>query len=253
MAAQCRRYLCEALMAASDGRAASGAGPGEITRDGCAVDVYARLPASGEPEIIHTALTPGASVLDLGCGTGRIADPLVRLGHEVVAVDESPAMLAHVRAARTVCGEIESLDLGRRFGGVALASHLVNTPDGDARSAMLATAARHVDRAGQVVVQWHPPDWLDGLDVGHEYGGSLGPVRTVLRVLAFDGEVLDAVVEYRAAGSRWEHRFRCRRLSEADMVCALEAAGLHFGRWLTADRRWFAAGRSTPAETRQRG
>ena len=72
-----------------------------ITPDGCAVDFYARITARGEPGIVHDAVRPGASILELGCGTGRITHPLVALGHPVVAVDESPEMLAHVRDADT--------------------------------------------------------------------------------------------------------------------------------------------------------
>ena len=72
----------------------------------------------GEPEIVHATASPGAWILELGCGTGRITHPLVALGHPVVAVDESPEMLAHVRGAETVCARIEDLALDRRFNVV---------------------------------------------------------------------------------------------------------------------------------------
>jgi len=38
-----------------------------------------------------------ASVLEVGCGTGRISIPLARAGHEVVGLDYSAAMLARCR------------------------------------------------------------------------------------------------------------------------------------------------------------
>ena len=38
-----------------------------------------------------------AQVLELGCGTGRVAAPLAEAGLEVVGVDISPAMLALAR------------------------------------------------------------------------------------------------------------------------------------------------------------
>jgi len=66
-----------------------GAGPGDITPDGCAVEFYALLPALGEPEIVHAAVPEDASILELGCGTGRILRPLAQLGHPVLGVDES--------------------------------------------------------------------------------------------------------------------------------------------------------------------
>jgi 2-polyprenyl-3-methyl-5-hydroxy-6-metoxy-1,4-benzoquinol methylase len=70
-----------------------GTGPGAITNDGCAVDFYALLPAFGEPEIVHGAVPAGATILELGCGTGRILRPLAALGHPVTGVDDSQDML----------------------------------------------------------------------------------------------------------------------------------------------------------------
>ena len=45
---------------------------------------------------MHAAVPEGASILELGCGTGRILKPLAALGHLVHGVDDSPGMLAHV-------------------------------------------------------------------------------------------------------------------------------------------------------------
>lgn len=42
---------------------------------------------------------PGRRTLDLGCGEGRLARDLRELGHDVVAVDASPAMVAAAREA----------------------------------------------------------------------------------------------------------------------------------------------------------
>jgi SAM-dependent methyltransferase len=49
------------------------------------------------------ALEPGAAVLDLGCGTGRHAVALAKLGFEVTGVDLSPVLLAQAR--RTAAAE----------------------------------------------------------------------------------------------------------------------------------------------------
>ena len=48
---------------------------------------------------------PGRRTLDLGCGEGRLSRDLKKLGHSVVGVDASPAMLA---AAREADPEIET-------------------------------------------------------------------------------------------------------------------------------------------------
>jgi SAM-dependent methyltransferase len=87
-----------------------GTGPGEITGAGCAVDFYALLPPFGEAEIVHSAVPEGASIQELGCGTGRILRPLAGLGHQVLGVDDSRAMLARIPDLPTVCCRIE----GRR-------------------------------------------------------------------------------------------------------------------------------------------
>ncbi|MEQ0559408.1 class I SAM-dependent methyltransferase [Amycolatopsis sp. NEAU-NG30] len=88
-----------------------------MTADGSLV--YLLLP-NGGLEIVHAAIPRGASILELGSGAGRVTHPLLALGHEVVAVDDSPSMLAHVRA-ETVCARIGDLDLGWTFDGHHLA------------------------------------------------------------------------------------------------------------------------------------
>jgi SAM-dependent methyltransferase len=139
----------------------TGSGPGAITPDGCAVDLYRSLPVGDEPAIIHATVPPQASILELGCGTGRVTHPLIALGHQLTAVDESPEMLAHLRGARVVCGRIEELALDERFDVVVLGSHLVNVPDDDALAAILACCARHVAATGCVVIERHPESWFD--------------------------------------------------------------------------------------------
>jgi len=53
-------------------------------------------------------LRPGASILDMGCGTGRHAVELARRGYRVTGVDLSAAMLAQARQAAEAAGvEVE--------------------------------------------------------------------------------------------------------------------------------------------------
>lgn len=217
---------------------ATGRGPGPITADGCAVDMYTLLPARGEPEIVHGVVRTGGTILDLGSGTGRVADPLVELGHPVVAVDESAEMLSHVRRAETVRSTIDRLDLDRRFDGVLLASHLVNEPADETILAILSTAARHLAPGGVVVIEWHPPEWFD---VATDGEGTVGAVRVGLRDVWRDGDLLHAVATYAADDRRWEQSFTARQRSEVQLESALAAVGLTFDRWLSDDHRWLAA------------
>ncbi len=222
--------------------AAEPVGPGPVTADGCPVSLYALLPALGEPELVHAAVPAGAAVLDLGCGTGRVAHGLIELGHDVVAVDQSAEMLEHVRGAETVCAPIAGLDLGRRFGAVLLASHLLNTPDGPDRAALLGTVARHLGPDGRLIAEWHPPTWFDTVaGPAGVSSGRIGPVEVHLVDVHLDDDVLSATVRYWTEADVWTQPFTARRLTDVQLWAELSEAGLRFDGWLRADRTWFAA------------
>ena len=63
------------------------------------------------PAFLEFLPPPGRRTLDLGCGEGRVGLALTRLGHRVVGVDSSPAMLEVARAAATEAGVSERIDL----------------------------------------------------------------------------------------------------------------------------------------------
>ena len=98
-----------------------------------------------------------ATVLDAGCGTGRVAIELARRGHDVVGADVDPAMLA---AARTKAPELTwveadltdpGLDLGRTFDVVVMAGNvLIFVPTGTEGQA-IANAARFLAPGGRLV------------------------------------------------------------------------------------------------------
>jgi SAM-dependent methyltransferase len=199
--------------------------------DGSPVEVYERLPELGEGEIVASALPAGTSVLELGCGTGRITRQLVRLGFRVTAVDESPEMLTHVREAETVQAQIEGLDLGRRFDAVLLASNLV-TAEPPQRRAFLETCRRHSDL---VICEGLPLGWSpeDGETV-------LGEVVSRLQVDCVEDGLVRGEMEYEVAGETWRHAFEMRVFAdEAELSAALAEAELELERWL--DARWFSA------------
>jgi SAM-dependent methyltransferase len=213
-----------------------------ITPDGCAVDFYALMPSFGEPAIVHEAVGAGTSILELGCGTGRVTHPLIALGHPVAAVDESPEMLAHVRGAETVRATIQGLSLGRRFGAVLLASHLINA-DAGTRSAFLAACRRHVADDGCVIVQQHPPEWFSAAtETEDTRDGVVYRLRDVSRPAP---DLLTATVEYVVGDRYWTQTFTATRLDDAELDASLAAAGLRLDRYLTEDRSWF---RAVPAE-----
>ena len=215
-----------------------GTGPGVITPDGCAVDCYALRPHFGEPAFVHPPAGTGAAILELGCGAGRVTHPLIALGHPVVAVDESPEMLAHVHGAETVCARIQDLSLGRRFGAVLLASHLINAEE-ETRAVFLDTCRRHVADDGCVIIQQHSPQWFAAAKDGEvSRAGVILRLRDVTRPAP---NLVSATAEYVAGDRCWTQRFTTIRLDEAELAAALAAAGLRLDRYLTEDRGWFRA------------
>lgn len=214
-------------------------GPGPIAPDGCAVEIYSLIPEEGESQIVHEAAGPGASILELGCGAGRVTRPLTALGHTVVAVDQSPDMLARVTGAETVCSTVECLSLGRRFDAVFLASALINVPDDDVRAAMLATCRAHVRDTGCVIVEWYPPAWFDIAGDGERTVDGI--ILRLLDVTRPAPGLLCATAEYVAGDRRWTHTFTARQLTEPMLAASLAAAGLRLDRYLTPYQRWFRA------------
>jgi SAM-dependent methyltransferase len=202
--------------------------------------MYLALGTEGEPELIHAAIPPGAEVLDLGCGVGRITHALTALGHPVVAVDESPEMLAHVRGAETVLSRIEDLDLGRTFPCVLLMSNLVNTRV-SRRRAFLGTCRRHVAPDGVVLVERYDPK-MKAVRPGTWTGEYGGLKITVER--SGTGRTAHARVTYEHPdGRRWTHELTGTPsiLDDDAIRTALERAGLRLVRIFGPKRRWCLA------------
>jgi len=211
----------------------------EVAPDGSPVAFYRRLPATGEPELIHAVVGAGTSILDLGCGPGRIAGPLAALGHQVVGVDDGAGMVAALPpGVDGVVADARTVRLGRTFGAVLLASHLVNAPaDGPA---FAATAAAHLAPGGLVVGETYPPGWDPAASVGRIR--RLGDARIELLGAAVEGDRLEAEVRYGVDGATWTQAFSARLLDEAALRDLLHAAGLAFVRWLERPG-WFLARR----------
>jgi len=112
---------------------------------------------------LNYAIAVGSPVLELGCGTGRLLEPLARRGIEVVGIDSSPAMLARARQhlqERNMLKQVElieadarGLHLNRRFrlAFVALNSFAQFTTRQDQR-AVLAVIHEHLLPGGTLIL-----------------------------------------------------------------------------------------------------
>jgi SAM-dependent methyltransferase len=133
-----------------------------------------RMAAAGESVHGEADFVTGlaaASVLDAGCGTGRLAIELARRGVDVVGVDADPDMLdrARRRAPRLswVLADLARFDLGRRFDVVVLAGNVVPFVDHDDRPDAVRRCALHLDVGGRLVCGASlQPGWptVDDLD-----------------------------------------------------------------------------------------
>jgi SAM-dependent methyltransferase len=97
------------------------------------------------------------AVLELGCGTGRVALRLAGEGHAVTALDRSPALVAELRrrshatgvAVDALVAEARRFELERRFAAILAPMqlvHLLGGPGG--RAELLERVAAHLAPGG---------------------------------------------------------------------------------------------------------
>jgi SAM-dependent methyltransferase len=119
---------------------------------------FDRLAASGTDvhgEATFVRAYEPATVLDAGCGTGRVAIELARHGLDVTGVDVDESMLATARRLAPdltwVVSDLTTLDLGRAFDVVVMAGNVpLFTPSGT-EAALVAGVARHVAADGVLI------------------------------------------------------------------------------------------------------
>ncbi|MBW3615724.1 MAG: class I SAM-dependent methyltransferase, partial [Actinobacteria bacterium] len=221
--------------------------PTTYAPDGSPVEAFARLPAGPAPDLLDQVLPPAATVLDLGCGAGRIAHPLHQRGHRVTAVDQCPDMLRHVDPAiETHLADIETLDLGRRFDAVLLASFLVNTVDHHQRRKFLVTCARHLAPTGALYLQRLDPELVPiAVDAESEEAGVVYAMHDVHHGHGDgdgDGDQrFEATMRFTIGGLDYSHRYAGEVLDDDALAQALAPHGLRVARFLDGQRSWVEA------------
>jgi SAM-dependent methyltransferase len=127
-------------------------------------------------ELARRTLGGPGRILELGAGSGRVTIPLARDGHELVAIDQSPAMLAKLRArtgalpeaarqrVRVVEGDLRSFRAPGKPFPLAIAAfnvleHLYTRGEVDA---CLRCVAAHLEPDGIFAFDVQLPDlgWL---------------------------------------------------------------------------------------------
>lgn len=130
------------------------------------------------------------SVLDAGCGSGRVAIELARRGvATVVGADVNPSMLAQARergpAITWVESDLTALDLNRWFDVVVMAGNVpLFTPPGT-HAALVAGCARHVAPGHGVLIA--------GFQLGRNYD-----------LAQYDADAAAAGLELRDRFATWD-------------------------------------------------
>ena len=95
------------------------------------------------------------SVLDAGCGTGRVAIELARRGLDVVGTDLDQDMIDVARAKAPeltwVRADLSELDLANRFDAVVLAGNVIPYVAVNRRQAAVVSCARHLAPNGRLI------------------------------------------------------------------------------------------------------
>lgn len=119
---------------------------------------WAQLAAAGEAvhgEADFVCRYRPATVLDAGCGMGRVAIELARRGIAVVGVDLDTDLLDRARRnapdLQWVHASLVGLDLGRHFDVVVMAGNVIPFVAAPERAAAVAGCAAHLAPGGRLV------------------------------------------------------------------------------------------------------
>jgi 2-polyprenyl-3-methyl-5-hydroxy-6-metoxy-1,4-benzoquinol methylase len=130
---------------------------GEITGEGYDAPFAARAKAGenvhGEADFVETFHPK--SVLDAGCGTGRVAIELARRGIEVVGVDIDQRLLGVAQAKAPELewhlDDISTVELGRQFDVIVMAGNVMIFLAPGTEGSVLKNMARHLAPGGRLV------------------------------------------------------------------------------------------------------
>jgi SAM-dependent methyltransferase len=165
------------------------------------IDRFRRLAAegadlAGEARFVDAVIVPGASVLDAGCGTGRVGALLHAAGHPVVGVDADELLIAAARSEHPsiewIVDDLSELNLRepdgarRLFDSAVLVGNVMPFVAPDTEVAVLRAVAEHVRGDGPIIVGF-------GVDRGYS-------------VNSFDAHAADAGLKIESRFATWDLR-----------------------------------------------
>jgi SAM-dependent methyltransferase len=218
-------------------------------------DEYGALDGDGA-FYVELAREIGGPVLDVACGTGRVAVPIARLGVPVVGVDLCLPMLERARAksaglpVRYVTQDARAIDLPERFALAIMTGHAVQAmlTDDDQRR-LLAAVARHLRPGGRFAFETRNPcpahlTWPAEREHWHSYVTADGRIIDVSGCAIYDPLThlqhcttfrTDRARTDQAPGRERTARIALRYTDESGLRARLAEAGLtvlaSFGDW----------------------
>lgn len=205
------------------------------------IDLYLELDRRGDPP-----------VLDLGCGSGRVALAVARGGRAVVGIDRSIAMLDLARAklaaepdlpVSLLQADMRALALDTRFGLIAVPlDSFLHLESSAGQLACLRGARAHLGEGGLLVIDIAGPasagweDWSPGVrPLVHAWGAALPDGGSVSKYSSFCADasaqthrVTEIYEQLDSNGGvrRWLAEYSLRYVFPAEFDLLLAAAGL---------------------------
>ncbi|WP_051866826.1 class I SAM-dependent methyltransferase [Corynebacterium atypicum] len=129
----------------------------------------------GEARLIDAIAPRGARIVDIGCGTGRVAGYLAARGHHLVGTDLDPVLIGYARAdfpeVRFEVGDIETESVPEGNFDIAVsAGNVMGLLSESGRAGALANIAAALKPGGRFVVGfglnrgWSADDFLAQAD-----------------------------------------------------------------------------------------
>lgn len=186
-------------------------------------------------------------VLELACGTGRLAIPLAKAGIDVTGLDVSAPMLAQAKLKseklgvniRWIKSDCRSFNLKRRFRLIYIAfNSMQHLHDRGSLEKMFAAVKKHLSPGGRFIVDVFNPDprYLtrdpgEELPVGFYPDPDTGKEVAVMETYFYDRAAQSSRItwHYRAGGKNVRSRklnMRCFYPRELDMLLHYNGFGI---------------------------
>lgn len=167
--------------------------------------LYDTLNPAGPDDLFYLGIAGDErkAIIDVGCGTGRLAVSLARRGHDVTGVDPAGTMLGLARhrdgggSVRWIESDAASLALAERFDLAVMTGHVLQVFLADAEVlAALRAVHRHLKPGGRLALEmrnvfarewesWVPVETRQRLDVP-----GAGPVEVFYDVAGVEGRLV---------------------------------------------------------------